>query len=201
MSSRATSATGTPQHVNQLQSYKGRLPQLGAGCYLHPSAQVIGEVTLGNHVSIWPGVVMRGDVNRIVVGDNTNIQDLSMLHVTHRRAEDPEGAPVIIGRNVTIGHSVVLHGCTIGDECLIGIGSIILDRAIIEARVMIGAGSLVSPGKVLKSGYLYMGRPARQVRPLTEAEIANFSYSAAHYCRLKDDCLAEPGRTDPGATA
>lgn len=187
MSSRATSANGALIH-----SYKGRLPQLGEGCYLHPSAQVIGEVTLGNNVSIWPGVVMRGDVNRIVVGDNTNIQDLSMLHVTHRRPEDPEGAPVIIGRDVTIGHSVVLHGCTIGDECLIGIGTIILDRAVIESQVMIGAGSLVSPGKVLKSGYLYMGRPAREVRPLTAAELANFKYSAAHYCRLKDDYLAEP---------
>lgn len=174
-----------------LQSYKGIYPTLGEQCYVHPSAQVIGDVTLGHHVSIWPGAVLRGDVNRIVVGDNTNIQDLSMLHVTHRRPEDPEGAPVIIGRDVTIGHSVVLHGCTIGDECLIGIGTIVLDRAIIEPRVMIGAGSLVSPGKVLRSGYLYMGRPAREVRPLTDDELAHFAYSARHYCRLKDDYLAE----------
>lgn len=175
----------------KFQSYKGIFPTVGEGCYIHPAATVIGEVTLGDNVSIWPGVVIRGDVNRIVVGNNTNIQDLSMLHVTHRRPEDPEGAPVIIGNNVTVGHSVVLHGCTIGDECLIGIGTIILDRAVIEPQVMIGAGSLVSPGKVLKSGYLYMGRPAKEVRPLTPEEIANFTYSAQHYCRLKDQYLSE----------
>lgn len=185
------SSCATSDNTLSVQSYKGIFPTLGANCYLHPSAQVIGEVSLGNHVSIWPGVVIRGDVNRIVIGDNSNIQDLSMLHVTHRRADDPDGAPVIVGCNVTIGHSVVLHGCTIGDECLIGIGTIILDRAVIEPRVMIGAGSLVAPGKVLKSGYLYMGRPAREVRPLTEAEIAHFIYSAQHYCRLKDDYLNE----------
>lgn len=175
----------------RLQSYKGNIPTLGDGCYLHPSAQVIGEVALGKNVSIWPGAVLRGDVNRIVVGDNTNIQDLAMLHVTHRRPEDPEGAPVIIGNNVTIGHSVVLHGCTIGDECLIGIGTIVLDRATVESRVMIGAGSLVPPGKVLKSGYLYLGRPVKEIRPLSEDEIAHFLYSAEHYCRLKDDYLRE----------
>lgn len=193
MSSRATSAASPI-----LQTYKGIHPNVGKGCFIHASAQVIGEVTLGQNVSVWPGAVIRGDVNRIVVGDNSNIQDLSMLHVTHRRPEDPEGAPVIIGRNVTIGHSVILHGCTIGDECLIGIGTIILDRAVIEPRVMIGAGSLVSPGKVLRSGYLYMGRPAREVRPLSEAELQHFLYSAQHYCRLKDDYLAEAARTVDG---
>lgn len=185
MSSRATSAAQAP-----LQAYKDIVPTVGPGCYLHPSSQIIGDVALGANVSIWPGAVLRGDVNRIVVGDNSNIQDLSLLHVTHRRPEDPEGAPVIVGRNVTVGHGVMLHGCTIGDECLIGIGTIILDRAIIEPRVMIGAGSLVSPGKVLRSGYLYMGRPAREIRPLSEAELAHFLYSAQHYCRLKDDYLA-----------
>lgn len=173
----------------RLQSYKGIIPTLGDGCYIHPSAQVIGEVSLGEHASIWPGAVLRGDVNRIVVGRNTNIQDLAMLHVTHRRPDDPEGAPVVIGDNVTIGHSVVLHGCTIGDECLIGIGTIVLDRVVVEPRVMIGAGSLVPPGKILKSGYLYLGRPAKEIRPLTDEEIAHFRYSAEHYCRLKDEYL------------
>ena len=172
-----------------VQQFQGISPTIGADCYIHPAASVIGDVQLGRDVSIWPGAVLRGDVNFIRVGDNSNIQDLSTLHVTHRRPDDPEGAPLIIGANVTVGHNVVLHGCTIGDECLIGIGSIILDRAVLEARVMVGAGSLVAPGKVLQSGYLYLGRPARQVRALTAEELEHFRYSADHYVRLKNQYL------------
>ncbi|WP_035053399.1 gamma carbonic anhydrase family protein [Andreprevotia chitinilytica] len=164
--------------------FDGIVPQLGEGAWVHESAQVIGEVVLGENVSFWPGAVARGDVNHIHIGRDSNIQDLSVLHVSHKRPEDPHGAPLIIGERVTIGHGVMLHGCTIGNEVLVGMGTIVLDRAVIEDRVMIGAGSLVPPGKVLKSGHLYLGRPVKEVRALTEEELAHFNYSAAHYVRL-----------------
>ena len=172
-----------------LSSYLNTTPVLGDRVYLHPSCQVIGDVKIGDDSSVWCNTVLRGDVNRIVIGRGTNIQDLTMGHVSHKTAAKPEGSPLIIGDHVTVGHAVVLHGCSIGNECLIGIGSIILDDVVIPDHVMIGAGSLVSPGKVLESGMLYMGRPAKPVRALTAEEIAHLRYSAGHYMRLKDDYL------------
>jgi carbonic anhydrase/acetyltransferase-like protein (isoleucine patch superfamily) len=172
-----------------IQSYQGVMPQIGKGVYLHPSASVIGDVVLGDDVSVWPGTVIRGDVNSIRIGTGSNVQDLSVLHVSHKSSWNPIGAPLIIGDNVTIGHKVILHGCTIGDECLIGMGAIIMDKVIIETRVLVGAGTLVPEGKVLASGYLYLGSPARRIRPLTEQELAHFTYSARHYIRLKNNYL------------
>lgn len=173
-----------------LERYLDTAPQLAAEVYLHATAQVIGDVTLGPNSSVWCNAVVRGDVNRIVVGQGTNIQDFSMCHVSHRRPDKPEGSPLIIGDYVTIGHSVLLHGCRIGNECLIGMGSIIMDDVVIEDHVMVGAGSLVSPGKVLESGHLYVGRPAAKVRALTAEEIAYLRYSAEHYVRVKNNYLA-----------
>ncbi|GGP20871.1 gamma carbonic anhydrase family protein [Silvimonas iriomotensis] len=167
-----------------VETFEHHHPVIPATAWVHASAQVIGETTLGQDVSIWPGAVVRGDVNFIRIGDDSNIQDCSVLHTTHRRPEDPNGAPLIIGERVTVGHGVMLHGCTIGNECLIGMGSIVLDRVVIQDHVMMGAGSLVPPGKVLESGYLYVGRPAQKVRALTQAEIAHFAYSAQHYVKL-----------------
>jgi carbonic anhydrase/acetyltransferase-like protein (isoleucine patch superfamily) len=170
-----------------IRSYLGHKPVIGDDAFIDPSATVIGDVRLGRKVSIWPGAILRGDVNHIEIGEGSNVQDGSMLHVTHKRSDDPEGAPLVIGRNVTIGHNVTLHGCTLGDEVLVGIGSIVLDRAVVENRVLIGAGSLVPPGKHLASGYLYLGNPVRQVRALSEHELAFFDYSAQHYQRLADN--------------
>ncbi|NHQ86504.1 gamma carbonic anhydrase family protein [Iodobacter sp. HSC-16F04] len=164
--------------------FDGIRPEVKAGAWVHDSAQVIGDVVLGENASVWPGAVIRGDVNAIRIGKDSNVQDCAVLHVTHKRADDPEGAPLVIGDRVTIGHGVMLHGCTIGNECLIGMGTIVLDRVVIEDRVMIGAGSLVPPNRVLESGWLYMGRPAEKKRLLNDAELANFNYSAAHYVRL-----------------
>jgi len=172
-----------------LEKYLDISPVLGERVYLHPSCQVIGEVTLGDDSSVWCNTVLRGDVNRIVIGRGTNVQDLTVGHVSHKTPDKPEGSPLIIGDYVTVGHSVILHGCTIGNECLIGMGSVIMDDVIVPDRVMIGAGSLVSPGKVLESGMLYMGRPAKAVRKLTDEEIAHLRYSAEHYMHLKDDYL------------
>jgi len=172
-----------------LSSFLGDRPTLGAHVFAHASSQIIGNVTIGDDSSIWCNTVLRGDVNYIVIGRGTNVQDLTMGHVSHKTQSKPEGSPLLIGDYVTIGHSVVLHGCTIGNECLIGIGSVILDDAVIPDHVMIGAGSLVAPGKSLESGMLYVGRPAKAVRALTPDEIANLRYSAEHYMRLKNHYL------------
>jgi carbonic anhydrase/acetyltransferase-like protein (isoleucine patch superfamily) len=170
-----------------LLKYLDTFPRLAGGVFIHDSAQVIGDVTLGEDCSVWPGAVLRGDVHRIVLGRGTNFQDLALGHVTHKSPENPDGSPLIVGEFVTVGHSAILHGCTIGDECLIGMGSIVLDNAVLENRVLLGAGSLVPPGKILASGFLYLGRPAVKVRPLTDAELAYFRYSAENYIKVKNN--------------
>ena len=176
-----------------LQAYEGIQPRLGSGVYIAETAVVIGDVVLGDDVSLWPMSVARGDVNRIEIGAETNIQDGSVLHVTQKSETNPDGFPLIIGRGVTVGHRVVLHGCTIGDLCLIGIGAIVMDGAVVEERVMIGAGALVPPGKRLESGSLYIGSPAKAARPLREAELQFLEYSKTGYVRLKDRYLNPTG--------
>jgi carbonic anhydrase/acetyltransferase-like protein (isoleucine patch superfamily) len=172
-----------------ISPYLNTSPLLGDRVFLHSSCQVIGNVKIGDDSSVWFNTVLRGDVNRIVIGCCTNVQDLTMGHVSHKTPEKPEGSPLLIGDYVTVGHSVILHGCTIGNDCLIGMGSIVMDDVVIPDRVMIGAGSLVSPGKTLESGMLYMGRPAKAVRALTAEEIAYLKYSAEHYMWVKDNYL------------
>jgi carbonic anhydrase/acetyltransferase-like protein (isoleucine patch superfamily) len=172
-----------------ISNYLNTHPVIGDKTYLHPSCQVIGDVTIGEDSSVWCNTVLRGDVNRIVIGRGSNVQDLSMCHVSHKTPEKPDGSPLIIGDYVTVGHSVILHGCTIGNECLIGMGSIIMDDVVIPDHVMVGAGSLISPGKTLEGGMLYMGRPAKAVRALTEEEMKYLRYSAEHYMRVKDNYL------------
>jgi len=173
-----------PDYSQPIAPHHGVRPLLAPGAWVHPRATVIGEVTLGADASVWPGAVVRGDVNSIAIGAATNIQDGSVLHVSHRSESNPQGGALVIGDRVTVGHTVILHACTIGDECLIGMGSIVLDRAVIEPRVLLGAGSLVPEGKVLESGWLYLGRPAKPVRRLTDEELAYFAYSAEHYVKL-----------------
>jgi len=170
--------------LDHIAPHHGNHPQLAPGAWVHPRATVIGEVTLGQDASVWPGSVIRGDVNSIAIGDASNIQDGSVLHVSHKTPANPAGGALAVGSRVTVGHTVILHACTIEDECLIGMGSIILDRAVVQKHVLLGAGSLVPEGRVLESGYLYLGRPAKQVRPLTDDEIAYFNYSAQHYVAL-----------------
>lgn len=175
-----------------IESYRDFTPQLGNSVFIHPTATVIGDVTIGDQASLWPNVVVRGDVNSIRIGPRSNIQDGSILHVSHRRASDPEGAPLILGRDVSVGHGVILHGCTIHDECLIGMGSLVMDKAVLEPRVLLGAGSLAPEGRVLQSGWLYLGRPAKQVRLLTSEELDYFAYLADGYVKLAGDYLAGP---------
>lgn len=167
-----------------IRPYLEHRPVIGESCYIDPAAAVIGEVSLAESVSVWPFAVLRGDVNSITIGARSNVQDLSMLHVSHKTAVKPEGSPLVIGEDVTVGHKVMLHGCTIGNRVLVGMGTIILDDAVIEDDVMIGAGSLVPPRKRLESGYLYVGSPVKQVRALTDEEKAFLVYSAEHYMRV-----------------
>lgn len=175
--------------MNALRSYKGIRPQIGQRVYIDSSSVLVGDIKIGDDSSIWPLVAARGDVNHIHIGKRTNIQDGSVLHVTHKNKENPNGYPLIIGNDVTVGHKVMLHGCTIKNRVLVGMGAIVLDAAVIEEEVMIGAGSLVPPGKVLESGYLYVGSPVRQARPLTDKERAFLQKSADNYVQNKEDYL------------
>lgn len=172
-----------------LRTFNNHIPSLGTATYIDQSAVIIGQVTLGDHVSVWPMAVIRGDVASIKIGTKTNIQDGAVLHVSHAGQYTPKEAPLEIGEGVTIGHRAIVHACTIGDYCLIGIGTIILDNAQIEDYVMLGAGSLVTSGKVLESGYLYVGAPAQKVRRLSIEERDFLEYSSAHYAQLKDQYL------------
>ncbi len=174
-----------------IRKYQQHLPQLGERVFVDASAVVIGDVVLGEDSSVWPMTVIRGDMHRIRIGARTSVQDGSVLHITHAGPFNPDGFPLIIGDEVTVGHKVTLHGCTLGSRILVGMGSIVMDGAVVEDEVIIGAGSLVPPGKRLESGYLYVGSPVKQARPLTEKERNFFSYTAGNYVKLKELHLAE----------
>ncbi|EOY5379958.1 gamma carbonic anhydrase family protein [Cronobacter dublinensis] len=180
-----------------LRPYKNTFPQTGQRVMVDSSSVVIGDVRMADDVGVWPLVVIRGDVNYVCVGARTNIQDGSVLHVTHKSSYNPDGNPLLIGEDVTVGHKVMLHGCTIGNRVLVGMGSIVLDCAIIEDDVMIGAGSLVPQNKRLESGYLYLGSPVKQIRPLKEAEREGLRYSANNYVKWKDEYLAQESQIQP----
>ncbi len=174
-----------------VRAFQGHYPQVGARVFIDPAAVVIGQVTLGDDASIWPYAVVRGDMHFIRIGARTSIQDGAILHITHAGPFNPDGFPLIVGDDVTVGHAVTLHGCTIGNRVLVGIGSTLLDGAVVEDDVVIGAGTLVPPGKRLVSGYLYMGSPCKQVRPLKDSERQFFTYSANNYVQLKNGYLQE----------
>jgi carbonic anhydrase/acetyltransferase-like protein (isoleucine patch superfamily) len=169
--------------------FNNKRPKIGDSVYIDNSAVVIGDVTIGDDVSIWPTCVVRGDVESITLGAGTNVQDGSVLHVSHATPLSGISYPLVIGKGVTIGHKAVIHACTIGDYCLIGMGSIIMDDAVIEDYVILGAGSLVPSGKRLESGYLYVGAPARRIRPLKDSEREFLEYSYQHYIQLKNQYL------------
>ena len=174
-----------------LSPFGGVMPSLGHRVFVHDAAIVIGQVSIGDDASLWPFAVARGDVNTISVGARTNIQDGTILHVTHDGPYSPGGLGLVIGEDVTVGHHVALHACRVGNFCLIGIGATVLDGAVAEDEVLVAAGSLVPPGRHLESRGLYRGRPAERVRELTDGELEMLHYSAAHYVRLKDKYLAQ----------
>jgi carbonic anhydrase/acetyltransferase-like protein (isoleucine patch superfamily) len=168
-----------------VRSFGGHSPAIGARVLIDPSAVVIGDVVLDDDTSVWPQVAIRGDMHRIRVGARTSVQDGCVLHITHAGPFNPDGWPLEIGSDVTIGHNATLHGCRVG------MGATIMDGAVVEDDVVIAAGALVTPGKHLRSGYLYAGSPAREVRALSEKEMAYFCYSANNYVKLKDQHIAD----------
>lgn len=178
-----------------IRTYRGVSPTLGPGAWVDPAALVIGDVVLGADVSIWPLVLVRGDVNRIRIGDRSNVQDGSIIHVSRPYPGNGAGWGTLLGEDVVIGHKVALHGCTIADRVLVGIGAIVLDGVTVASDVIIGAGSVVTPGKQLQSGYLYVGNPARRSRELRLDEIARIPQMARDYVLLKNEySQLSPGR-------
>ncbi len=168
-----------------IQAFETHIPDIHPDAFVHEMAFVNGRVSIAAQASVWPLVVIRGDINDIAIGARSNIQDGSVLHVTHdSRFSKPGGEALTIGEDVTVGHNVTLHGCTLHNRCLIGMGSIVLDGAVVETDVMVGAGSLVPPYKTLESGYLYVGSPVKQIRTLKQQELEFLTYSAEHYARL-----------------
>ena len=170
--------------------YRQYQPQVGKGGWVAPSATLIGDAVLGEDVSLWFGTVVRGDVHRIRIGARTNIQDLSILHITqHAGAErdDQDGYPTLIGSDVTVGHRCILHGCTVGNLCLIGMGAIILDGAVIGEESIVGAGSVVTPGKQFPPRSLIMGTPAKVVKEVSAAQVQEMQASWRRYVALKNE--------------
>lgn len=176
-----------------VRPWRGGTPVIGRRVWIDPAATVIGRVTIGDDASIWPGAVVRGDVNFIEIGARTSIQDGSVLHVASARLAGAEGIPLLIGPDCTVGHRVILHACTVGARCLVGMGAIVMDSAVIGDEAIVGAGALVPAGRKLPPRTLWVGSPARQARALTEKEIAQLAASAAHYVALKDDYLEAAG--------
>lgn len=173
-----------------IRTFAGFTPKLGHNVFIDPTALVLGDVVLGDQVSVWPMAVIRGDMHSIRVGARCSIQDGCVLHITHASKFYPEGFALTLGEDITVGHKAVLHGCTLGNRILVGMGAIVMDGAVVEDEVIIAAGALVPPGKQLAGGYVYAGNPVKQLRPLTPQEKEFFSYSAANYVNLAAKHLA-----------
>jgi carbonic anhydrase/acetyltransferase-like protein (isoleucine patch superfamily) len=163
-----------------LRPFQGTLPNIAPTAWIDPSAVVIGDVTIGERSSVWPNAVLRGDVNKITIGEETNVQDGSVLHVEHALHE------LVLGNRVTVGHSVVLHGCTVEDDSLIGIGAIVLNGARIGRGSVIAAGALVPEGMQIPPGSMAMGVPAKIKREVTPEEQERFRVNAQHYVELRE---------------
>ena len=166
-----------------LHKYKKKEFNISKQAFIASSADIIGEVQIGKNTSIWYGCVLRGDVSYISIGENTNIQDGTIVHV------DRHDIPTIIGNGVTIGHKCLLHACTIEDNAFIGMGAIVMDKAIVEKYAMVAAGSLITPGKKVKTGELWAGSPAKFFRKMTQTEIDNIQISAKNYVQLMKEYL------------
>ena len=166
----------------QLETFLKAKPRLGRGVYIARGAVVVGDVTIGEQSSVWYNAILRGDINRIVVGHHTNIQDNAVIHLA-------DEFPCLIGDHVTVGHTAIVHACTVGNECLIGMGAIILDGAVIGEQCLVGAQALVTQGKQIPPGSLVLGSPARVVRALTAEERGNLKFWAEKYAQNAAYCL------------
>lgn len=154
---------------------QGKYPEIGPECYLADNATVVGDVTLGRNCTVWFNAVLRGDVNSIRIGDQTNIQDGAVIHCTYQKAA------TTIGSRVSVGHKAIVHGCTVEDDVLIGMGAIVMDQAVVGAGCIIAAGAVVLENTQCEPGYLYAGVPARKIKPVSEAQRAGMKQTAANY--------------------
>lgn len=157
----------------------GHKPKIHPTAFVHETAEIIGNVTIEKDASVWPFVVLRGDIDAIVVGEGTNIQDNTVAHTI-------QGKPVILGKRISVGHSVILHGCQVKDDCIVGMGSIVLDGATVETECLVGAGAVVSPNSTVQTGHLALGIPARSIRKLKPEEIEHIKENAREYYRLSE---------------
>lgn len=160
--------------------YRGKSPRIADDVFIADGARIIGDVEIGAGSSVWFNAVIRGDVHWIRIGEKVNIQDNCMLHVTH------DTHPLSLGRGITVGHMVTLHGCTVQDYCLVGIGAVVLDGALLEHHSFVAAGAVVTPNTVVKSGWLYGGIPAKPIRQLSDAEVADLEASADRYYKYAE---------------
>lgn len=174
-----------------IRPFKGITPQIDPSAFIAETAVVIGEVSIAAQASLWYNVVARGDVNSISIGARSNIQDLTMLHVTHKKHADDPGAPLIIGDDVTVGHSVTLHGCTLKDGCFIGMQAMVMDKAVVGEGALVGARALVTEGTIIPPHTLWVGAPAKYKRDLTPDEITWLNKSADNYVRYSREFLEE----------
>lgn len=165
--------------------YKNTQPKIANNAFIAPSADIIGDVTIGEETGIWFGCVIRGDVAEVKIGKRTNIQDGTVIHVTRN------GHPTIIGDGVTIGHRALLHACKLEDSCFVGMGATIMDDAVVESGAMVAAGALVTPGKIVKSGQIWAGNPAKYFRDLTKDEANFITTSEVNYVKHVHEYLAE----------
>ena len=172
-----------------IRPFQQHIPVIHNSAYIDSTAVIIGQVKIAVDASVWPMVVIRGDVHEISIGAMSNIQDGSILHVTHRSSHNPGGGPLHIGQGVTVGHGAILHACQVADYCLVGMGSTLLDEAHMEHHSMLGAGSVLPPGKIIKSGELWVGNPAKKVKDLSTTQMESLEYSAQHYVKLKQQYL------------
>jgi gamma-carbonic anhydrase len=174
-----------------IRPFKGISPTIAESAFVAEGAVVIGDVCIGKEASIWYNCVVRGDVNSITIGERSNIQDLSMLHVTHKKNADDPGAPLVIGNDVTVGHSVTLHGCTIEDGAFIGMQAMVMDHAVVGKGALVGARALVTEGTVIPPATLWVGSPAKYKRDLTPDEVAWLGRSAGNYVRYSREYLED----------
>lgn len=162
-----------------IREINGHKPKIHPTAYVHDTAEIIGKVTIEKNASVWPYCVLRGDIAEIVVGEETNVQDNTVIHTN-------EGLPTLLGKGISVGHGVILHGCTVKDHCIIGMGSILLDGSIVEEESIVGAGAVLSPNKKVPKGSMVLGIPARVMRPLRADELEHIRWNAREYIRLTE---------------